>query len=324
MINRFSVIFADGTDPKRNLALESALLDCIEEDEVMLYLWQNEKTIVIGRNQNLYREINMKNIRKDGVTPVRRPSGGGAVYHDSGNLNFTFLAYDENYDQKKHSQIICRALEKTGIHAQISGRNDMTVNGRKFSGSAYYHHGGKSFHHGTLLVDSDLNIMNDYLSPDILKLRSNSVSSVRSRVINLKELCPSLTVEVMQKLLIESAEEKYELPALMYPIPSEAKLESYYSLYSSDEWIFSHNPAYDISFENRFAWGSLRMELRIKENRIEDVIIWSDCLDPDSIDLAEAKLKGAVFQPAEIRKALSAEGNNPVISDIAEWLSEEV
>ena len=152
MIERISVIDADGTDPYRNIALEECLLHDVRPGQCILYLWQNQRTVVLGRNQNALDECDVTALERDGGHLARRLSGGGAVYHDLGNLNFTFLVPTADYDQRAQTETILGAVRAMGVDAMRTGRNDLVVDGRKFSGHAYYHTGDKSYHHGTLMV----------------------------------------------------------------------------------------------------------------------------------------------------------------------------
>ncbi len=222
MITKLEICDHHGTDPYHNLALEQYMTEHVAPGECILYLWQNARTVVIGRNQNAWKECDTEALRADGGKLARRLSGGGAVFHDMGNLNFTFIMPTEDFDVERQLSVIIRACERFGIKAQMTGRNDLTVcgcstcagmedkslrglternvgsEGAKFSGNAFYHHHGKSYHHGTILVDADMALMSRYLRPHPEKLRAKGVDSVRSRVVNLCDICPGLTVEAMR------------------------------------------------------------------------------------------------------------------------------
>ena len=195
MIRRLFTCSGSGTDPYRNLALERYLTETVPEDACVLYLWQNQNTVVIGRNQNAWKECRTGLLEQEGGVLARRLSGGGAVFHDLGNLNFTFSVTEENYDLHRQQQVILTACRLLGLRAELSGRNDLLAEGRKFSGNSFYAHNGRAFHNGTLLVDADMTKMGRYLSPSTAKITSKGVDSVRSRVVNLRELCPGLTIE---------------------------------------------------------------------------------------------------------------------------------
>ena len=198
-------------DPFLNLATEQHLLDTVEGGCCLLYLWQNQNTVVIGKNQNPWAECRASLLESEGGHLARRLSGGGAVFHDLGNLNFTFLVPTEDYDLGKQQRVLLEACQSFGIPAELSGRNDLTADGRKFSGNAFYHNGPRSYHHGTLLVNVDGEKLSRYLTPTRAKLEAKGVPSVRSRVVNLMELCPSLSIDGLKKALVEAFEKVYGL-----------------------------------------------------------------------------------------------------------------
>ena len=228
MIERLLVCRGRGYDPYENLALEEALLHRVGEGELILYLWQNERTVVIGRNQNPWKECRTALLAEEGGRLARRLSGGGAVFHDLGNLNFTFLMSAEDWDLPRQLTVIERACRSLGIPAERSGRNDLLADGRKFSGNAFYQHNGKAYHHGTLMVDVDMEMVQRYLSPSKAKLAAKGVDSVRSRVVNLREFVPDLTVEQLADALIAAIAEVYPVaPAISRP--DEASVTSHQS-----------------------------------------------------------------------------------------------
>ena len=201
---RLGLIKSTGTDPYKNLALERYLLETVAKDQVILYLWQNKHTVVIGRNQSALSECRIQKLKSDGGLLARRLSGGGSVYHDLGNLNFTFLAPTDLFDEALQTSVILYALKLLGIQAEKTGRNDLLVEGKKFSGHAYYHTRNHSYHHGTLLIHADLENMATYLNPSPLKLKAKGVASVKSRVGNLADVLPGLSVEAVARALQEA------------------------------------------------------------------------------------------------------------------------
>ena len=181
-MSRLKVIRTDCTDPYVNLAAEEYLTMNAEDGVMTLFLWQNAHTVVIGKNQNPWRECNVEAIKRDGIYLARRMSGGGAVYHDLGNLNFTFIAKDGLFDIARQTDVILLACRLLGINAVKTGRNDLTVTGRKFSGHAYFSSGGFNYHHGTIMMDVKGDDLSKYLNVSAAKLKSKGVESVRSRV----------------------------------------------------------------------------------------------------------------------------------------------
>ena len=217
MLNTLYIATASGTNPYANLALEEALLNAVLPGECILYLWQNQNTVVIGRNQNSRRECRVEALERDGGFLARRLSGGGAVFHDLGNLNFTFLVHREDYSVPRQLDVILRAVQALGIQAEKSGRNDLTAGGRKFSGNAFYSSGGRCYHHGTILIDVDAEKMSHYLHVSAGKLQFKGVPSVRSRVVNLVELVPGITVETVRQALTAAFGEVYHGTPLPFP-----------------------------------------------------------------------------------------------------------
>ena len=212
MIDKLKLYRGQSFDPFFNLAVEEYLLQNTDEGCCTLYLWQNQNTVVIGRNQNAFKECRTTLLEDEGGKLARRLSGGGAVFHDLGNLNFTFLVPTADYDLDKQLKVIELACEKLGVKVERSGRNDILADGRKFSGNAFYKNGPRAYHHGTLMVDVDREKMGRYLNPSKAKLSSKGVDSVRSRVVNLKELASDTTIELLSEKLAEAFEEVYGLP----------------------------------------------------------------------------------------------------------------
>ncbi|PHM41343.1 lipoyltransferase and lipoate-protein ligase family protein [Xenorhabdus szentirmaii] len=193
------LLLSDSHDPWFNLAVEECIFRQMPPNQRVLFLWRNASTVVVGRAQNPWKECNTRRMEMDGIKLARRSSGGGAVFHDLGNTCFTFMAGKPEYNKSVSTQIILDGLKKSGIQATASGRNDLVVSSpegeRKISGSAYRETKDRGFHHGTLLINADLNRLADYLNPDPKKLQAKGITSVRARVTNLSELLPDVTYE---------------------------------------------------------------------------------------------------------------------------------
>ncbi len=290
MIRLFTVR-SDTFDVCRNQALEKYLLDRVKEDEIILYLWRNDHTVVIGKNQDAYGECHVETLYEDGGFLARRLSGGGAVYHDKGNLNFTFLCKRDLYDVQRQDRIILDALEHLGIRAEKNGRNDLTINGRKFSGHAYYKGKENCFHHGTIMLEVNEEALEKYLNVSLVKLHSKAVKSVRSRVINLKQIRNDLDTEILSEELIRSFEQMYGTKSEPYSVDEE-EIMKMRSFFASEEWIFG--PSIDLKRrkEARFDWGTVRIFYDLDDGVIEDVKIYTDAMDPDIAQDLEEKLKG--------------------------------
>ena len=211
MIEKITYIESDQFSPYRNLAVEEYLLLHCEDKECILYLWQNQNTVVIGRNQNAWKECRTTKLEEEGGHLARRLSGGGAVYHDLGNMNFTFLINKEEYDLDRQLQVIIGAMEILGLKAEKSGRNDILIDGKKFSGNAFYEQEKHCYHHGTIMVGVNMETLSRYLTVSKDKLKSKGVDSVKSRVTNLRDYLPELTMEELKVALKQSFEKVYGL-----------------------------------------------------------------------------------------------------------------
>ncbi len=322
MIEKLTYIESRNLIPYANLAVEEYLLLHCEASEVILYLWQNQHTVVIGRNQNAWKECLLTKLGDEGGHLARRLSGGGAVYHDLGNLNFTFLINKENYDVGRQLKVIIRALDKLGIPAEKSGRNDILVDGRKISGNAFYEQNGHCYHHGTLMVDVDLENMSRYLTVSKSKLKSKGVDSVRSRVANLKEFQPEITIESLMAALRAAFEEEYGLPSEYLgweELPAD-DIEERTERFSSWEWLYGRKLDFQYEMETRFEWGSLNLQFQVKSGIVEDVTVYSDSLCPEIIERLPECLRGARYERDAICDAVPQD--HPMLKDIHKWLLE--
>lgn len=277
------VVDGVGTDPIRNLALEEFLTETVDDDEVILYLWQNANTVVIGRHQNPWQECHMQKIEEDSVSLVRRLSGGGAVYHDLGNLNFTFITTDKLYDVHRQLSVIIEAVQGLGITAQFSGRNDILAEGKKFSGNAFYRTKNKRYHHGTLLVDVDKEKMGRYLNVTLPKLQGNGVKSVKSRVVNLKEFNGSMTIPRLKESIISAAEKIYGTKGMKkdgHGLKEEV-IAKKMDRFSDEVWTMGRGVTGGYQKEHRFDWGQLRCHWKYNQDRsrIDACILYSDAMD---------------------------------------------
>lgn len=302
MIKNLYFYIQKNTDPYQNLALEKALLDFVPEGAMILYLWQNEKTVVIGKNQNAWAECNCRLLEEEGGRLARRLSGGGAVFHDLGNLNFTFLCREEDYDLARQQTVLLNACRLAGIRAELSGRNDLLAEGRKCSGNAFYHAGGKAYHHGTLLLSANMELMQRYLTPQKAKLEAKGVKSVRSRVINLSELAPELTPEKMRTYLMEAAEQVYQLKGEHLPSLPEESLAELTALYGSWDYLYGASLPLSMICEGRFDWGGIQIQLDVKNGIVHDCKVYTDALD---WTLAE-QLRQALLQKRFEKDALES------------------
>ena len=313
---KLQVVISNQYNPFLNRAVEQYLTDNQEENTVTMYLWKNQRTVVIGYNQNPYAECNVKMLLDEGGHLMRRGTGGGAVYHDLGNINFSFVADKSLYDVKKQLSVIQDALLSYGLTTEISGRNDLTCEGRKFSGNAFAKGQRNDLHHGTILIKTDGTMMQRYLIVDKAKLMKNGVKSVASRVINLSELVPCLTSENIKQPLIDSFEKIYGGKATVLDFDTlinKSEVQAITSEISSHEFLFGRWEQFKTTKKARFPWGGVEISLEIDEANaiIKDVQIASDCLEPESIAKAEQLLKGC-----STKAAPEYDANDEIFRDI--------
>lgn len=292
------------SNPWQNLAVEKYLADHLQKDEVILYLWQNDHTVVIGKNQNALRECKAGLLEKEGGFLARRTTGGGAVYHDLGNLCFTFLADPELYDLEKQLSVIQSACQTFGIKTFLSGRNDLiTADGFKFSGNAFSQTASCSIQHGTLMLDVDKSMLERYLVPSAEKLRSKGIKSVRSRVCNLKELNPAVTTDAMRLVLQQSFKEIYGSFTELDPsILENDEVQAIRELYASWDWRYGKSPSCETSIQKRFDWGEIQIYLKLEALQITEIQIFSDTLDTELPALLEQILIGKRYTAGDLNQ----------------------
>lgn len=297
-MSKLQVIISNQYDPFLNRAVEHYLTNNQKGETVTMYLWKNERTVVIGYNQNPFAECNVKLLLDEGGHLMRRGTGGGAVYHDLGNINFSFVADKSLYDVRRQLSVIQDALLSYGLETEISGRNDLTCEGRKFSGNAFAKGQRNDLHHGTLLIKTDGEMMQRYLSVDKAKLMKHGVSSVRSRVVNLSELVPELTSENIKQPLTSSFEKIYGSKATAIDFNDVARLPEVQAIreeISSHDFLFGRWEQFKTTKKAQFAWGNVDIALQIDEAQsvIKESQIASDSLEPDTIRQAEVLLTGS-------------------------------
>lgn len=304
--------------PWRNLALEEYLLYQVKPDQALLFLWQNEQTVVIGRNQNPWRECLLERLEEEGGYLARRLSGGGAVYHDGGNLNFSFLMGGRVYDEARQTGVVLRALHSLGLAVCASGRNDLLLEGRKVSGQAFLKGRKASLHHGTLLVAGDLTKLSRYLTVDEAKLAAKGVASVRERVANLAEFLSGLTPQHMAQVLqTEFCREYGDCETQQLSPEAMPELQELVEKHASDAWRLGKTPPFSRVLRQRFAWGGVEIALSLRQGRVSEARIYTDALATDWPSLLEGVLKGKTYSNA----ALAAAAREAGCAEIAAWLN---
>ncbi len=280
-------------DPYFNLAMEKWLCDHLDGRRI-LYLWQNEHTVVIGKNQNPLKECRLAALKQDGGLLARRCSGGGAVYHDLGNLNFTMLVPNDQFDLHRQCSVLLQAVRQFG---------------------------------GTLLVDTDSEKVARYLKVSAAKLKGNGVDSVRQRVIKLKECAPKMTISQLKTALQEAMEQVYgEMGTMWEWTPAQiAEIKALAQFYRSDAWLFPEKFQADLCLEKRFTWGGIQAQLQLQSQRICACRLYTDAMDTAAITELEALLHNCPLTTQALReRALSASPHHPLIPECVAWISQEI
>ncbi|MBQ3581055.1 MAG: lipoate--protein ligase [Bacteroidales bacterium] len=310
-------IISNRFDPFLNLAVEDWFFQHCEKSSVVCYLWRNERTVVIGQNQNPYAECNVDLLEGEGGHLMRRTTGGGAVYHDVENLNFTFVAPAVMADTNRNFKVIADALGTYGIKAEVSGRNDMTADGRKFSGSAFHKNATAALHHGTIMIKTDIEALRRYLTPNVSKLLKHGVKSVESRVVNLSELA-DITVENIMPRIVEAFEKEYGQKSERVDFGSLSLVEEVNqrrAFYASDDWRFGRWRDFKATCKGAFDWGMVEVSLLMDGSTVLDCQIASDALDTDAVEKAKQLILGG---------ERSATDGQPIINDILNLVNERL
>ncbi|MEH6955191.1 lipoate--protein ligase [Neobacillus drentensis] len=299
------------TDPQINLAIEEYALKNLDINETYLLFYINEPSIIIGKNQNTIEEINTEYVESNGVKVVRRLSGGGAVYHDLGNLNFSFITKDDGesfHNFRKFTEPVVTALKKLGVNAELSGRNDIEVGGRKISGNAQFSTKGRMFSHGTLMLNSEIDNVVSALKVKKDKIESKGIKSVRSRVANISEfLTEKLDISEFRSLLLKNIFEGQE--GILEYILTEEDWEKIHQLskerYQNWEWNYGRSPKFNLQHSHRFPVGSIDVRLEVNKGVIENCKIYGDFFGVGEVSEIEDKLIGSRYEKNEIEKTLA-------------------
>ena len=304
------------TNPFINLAFEEHLFTNLTVPTLLL--WRNATCVIIGRHQNPWKECHIDRMNEDGVTMVRRKSGGGTVYQDLGNSIFSFMeqiSLDHDF-KKANNDILISALNTLGIKAEATGRNDLTYNDKKISGAAFKldtnSQGTKSLHHGTLLIDVNMNAVPKYLNPNKAKLESKGISSVASRVMNLIDEFPELNNGSFNNSLDDAFSSKYgavEREVIDETLMPEDVLRIA-AVLEDWNWRYGESPKFSHELETRFEWGILDLNLQVESGKIEQVKVFSDAMDVSFINGIQKSFQG---------KEYGAEGLDRVGGELRKW-----
>jgi lipoate---protein ligase len=298
------------TDPRINLAIEEYALKNLDINETYLLFYINEPSIIIGKNQNTVEEINTEYVENNGIHVVRRLSGGGAVYHDLGNLNFSFITKDDGdsfHNFRKFTEPVVNALRKMGVNGELSGRNDLLAEGRKISGNAQFSTKGRMFSHGTLLFDSEIESVVSALNVKKDKIESKGIKSIRSRVANISEfLSNKVTIEEFRSLLLKNIFEGLdEIPEYVL---TEKDWENIHELskerYQNWDWNYGKSPKFNLQHSHRFPVGQIDVRFEVNKGIIDQCKIYGDFFGVGDVTVIEDKLTGIKYEKSQIVSAM--------------------
>jgi lipoate---protein ligase len=322
------MLFVDNrgiTDARVNLALEEYVFRHKPADDDVLLFYVNAPSIIIGRNQNTIEEIDARVVAERGIHVVRRVSGGGAVYHDLGNLNFSFMTPEvtgrfSRYDH--FTRPVIDALRELGVPAELGGRNDVLAGGRKISGNAQFATPVRMFSHGTLLLDSDLDAVTAALSPRPGKVESKGVKSIRSRVANISEfLAAPLTVDDLRERIlgrIFGTTDRARIPTIALDDADWAAVHALVaSKYGTWAWNYGENPASNVQRAQRFPAGEIDVRLDVQQGRIAAARIFGDFMGRESVSALEARLVGVPYDRPAVADALAGVDVSAYFGDVS-------
>ena len=308
--NKMIYIKNDSNNPYFNLALEEYFLKTFQGEEYLI-LWQNEPSIIIGRNQNTIEEINKAFVEENNIKVVRRLSGGGAVYHDLGNLNFTFIVKSSNsntYNFKEFTDSIVASLEKIGVKAEFTGRNDITIEGKKFSGNSQYYYKDRLLHHGTILFNSDLSVVQNALHVKMEKLESKGIKSVKSRVTNVYPyLEKKISTKEFKEILLHSIFKYKDVPYKEYVLDQNDidKIQSIANeKYATWNWTYGKSPEFNIEKNKRYSFGQLNIKLNVKNGMIKSMGVYGDFFANKDLSKLQEGFIGVKFEEESIREVI--------------------
>lgn len=337
-MTKLKVFLSESFNPHLNLATEEWIFHNLDPSMQVLFLWRNEETVVIGRNQNPWSECNLARMKEDGVHLARRTTGGGAVFHDLQNTNFTFLSPKESYKRENNIEIIFNALKEFGIQGESSGRNDLLIpfpdGPRKFSGSAYREKKDRAFHHGTLLLKADLTRLGNYLTPNPKKLQAKGKDSVRARVANLDEVKSGINHDQIVPAMIRSFEAFYGASAdvemlSMESLQANQELKTQYDSLSSWEWLYGNTLEFSHRMDDYLTLGFFDFHFKVDEGHITDLHIYTDCLYPTMIESLTLALKGKVYNGKSVDEAFAIihaafPDLNAGLTELENWLKKQI
>lgn len=307
---RKNVIYLDNQDvldQAYNFAMEEYALRFLDENETYFMFYRMKPTIIVGKNQNTLEEINHAFVEQHDIDVMRRLSGGGAVYNDEGNISFSMITKDDGNSFQNFARFtepVIRALQKLGVNAKLSGRNDIEVDGKKISGNAQFATKGRLYSHGTLLFDVDLDMLEAALQVDPEKYLSKGVKSVRSRVTTIREhLAQDMDIHSFKKILLESIFETTNIPRYEFTAEDKLGIEKLRAeRYRNWDWTYGKSPKASIQRKKRFPAGTIEFQLDINKNQITAATIYGDFFGTEDVAELASKMVGCRFDRSSIRE----------------------
>ncbi|WP_064580935.1 lipoate--protein ligase [Streptobacillus moniliformis] len=305
-------IINESNDTAYNIALEEYAFKKLLNEDMIFLLWINKPSIIVGRHQNTIEEINKEYVRDNNIEVVRRISGGGAVYHDYNNLNYTIISKeDENraFDFKSFSIPVIKTLESLGVKAKFTGRNDLEIDGKKICGNAQAYINGRIMHHGCLLFDVDLSVLSKALKVSKDKIESKGVKSVRARVTNIVDELPNkITVEEFKDLLLDYMKKEY--PEMTEYVFSEEEIaeinKAKEEKFGNWDWNYGKSPEYNLTRSMKFEKGKIEVFVNVIDSKIENIKIYGDFFGIEDVSAVEDVLRGAKYEQKEVLERLNS------------------
>lgn len=296
------------TDPRLNLAIEEHLLRNFDIDEPILFFYINEPSVIIGRNQNVFEEIDPDFVKANGIHMVRRLSGGGAVYHDLGNLNFSFITQGKG-DLHKFAKVvepIIKVLRKIGVEAEFRGKSDIFAAGKKISGNAQYSTAGRMFSHGTLLFDTDLDSLSKALTPKNVKIESKAVQSIRNHVVNIRDLLAEpMSIDDLQQALLRGLFNTEEIPTLTLTTSDWKQIQQIsVERYQQWDWNYGRSPKFNVSRSQSFPFGKIDVQIEVEDGRIKAITFPGESAGKLKMRDLGKSLIGLRYDPTEVAQWL--------------------
>ncbi|WP_073508028.1 lipoate--protein ligase [Streptobacillus notomytis] len=305
-------IINESNDTAYNIALEEYAFKKLLNEDMIFILWINKPSIIVGRHQNTIEEINKEYVRENDIEVVRRISGGGAVYHDYNNLNYTIISKENEsraFDFKSFSVPVIKTLESLGVKAEFTGRNDLEIDGKKICGNAQAYINGRIMHHGCLLFDVDLSVLSKALKVSKDKIESKGVKSVRARVTNIVDELPNkINVKEFRDLLLDYMKKEY--PEMTEYVFSEEEIaeinKAKEEKFGNWNWNYGKSPEYNLTRSMKFEKGKIEVFVNVIDSKIENIKIYGDFFGIEDVSAVEDILKGSKYEQKEVLERLNS------------------